>query len=384
MKRLPGLASFTICFTLLLSHPLEIVAQDVQATSNDKVTPTTNDNTKQPKTNLFADSNLVAWCIVPFDAKRRNPQQRAEMLVELGIKRCAYDWREEHVPTFEEEILQYQKHGIEFFAFWSVHDAALALFEKYDLHPQIWQIIGDPGGDASTKVQRAVDKLVPLAKRTQQRKLPLGLYNHMGWDGEPENMVAVCQRLRELGFDHAGIVYNFHHGHDHVGNWPASLKLMMPYLLCVNVNGMNDAANPKILGLGKGQHEQAMLQTLLDSGYQGPVGIIDHRPELDARESLLENLEGLRRIKKELVPRADAQSANSKSILDPALIPRLVRTATERGNADRGAAVFGRFVRFLQFEIQAQRLFQDLREKYTYIAGGSGTCQASRYNAKCL
>ena len=63
------------------------------------------------------------------------------MLKELGITRCAYDWREEHVPTFEQEILEYKKHGIEYFAFWSTHEEAFRLFEKYDLHPQIWQMM---------------------------------------------------------------------------------------------------------------------------------------------------------------------------------------------------------------------------------------------------
>ena len=56
--------------------------------------------------------NLVPWCIVPFDASKRSPEERTKMLVRLGLKRSAYDWRAQHVPEFEEEILQYQKHGI--------------------------------------------------------------------------------------------------------------------------------------------------------------------------------------------------------------------------------------------------------------------------------
>ena len=112
--------------------------------------------------------NQVAWCIVPFDAKKRGPAERAMMLNELGIKRCAYDWRDEHVPTFEQEILEYKKHGIEFFAFWSVHEEAFKLFEKYDLHPQIWVIIGAPAGDSqATKVEAATQQMLGLAKRTK-------------------------------------------------------------------------------------------------------------------------------------------------------------------------------------------------------------------------
>ena len=83
--------------------------------------------------------NLVPWCIVPFDLKKRTPEERAKMLVRLGFKRSAYDWRAQHVPEFEEEILQYKKHGIEFFAFWNVHEKAFELFQKHKIRPQIWK-----------------------------------------------------------------------------------------------------------------------------------------------------------------------------------------------------------------------------------------------------
>lgn len=250
----------------------------------------------------LSPENLVAWCIVPFDAAKRTPEQRATMLDELGIKRCAYDWRAEHVPTFEQEIEAYKKHGIEFFAFWGAHDEAFKLFEKYDLHPQIWLMLPQPqAATQEEKVAEAVSKLTPLAQRAKELGCQLGIYNHGGWSGEPQNMVAVCQGMRQAGFENVGIVYNFHHGHDHIANFAASFKQMQPYLLCVNLNGMNDQAQPKILGIGKGQHERAMIQTILETGYQGPIGILDHRNELDAKESLQENLTGLANVRRELV-----------------------------------------------------------------------------------
>jgi len=248
---------------------------------------------------LRAD-NLVAWCIVPFDAKKRSPADRARMLNELGIKRCAYDWREEHVPDFEQEIIEYKKHGIEFFAFWSVHDEAFRLFEKHGLHPQIWQTIAEPAGTSQAeKIESAVAQMLPLATRTAAMQCKLGLYNHGGWGGEPENMLAVCRRLRELGHEHVGIVYNFHHGHGHIDDWAESFELIKPYLLCLNLNGMNPDAKPKILGIGQGKCELEMIRAVVNSGYDGPVGILDHREELDARDSLQENLDGLLRLRKE-------------------------------------------------------------------------------------
>src|SRR4051812_40569418 len=53
---------------------------------------------------LFARTNLVAWCIVPFDAKKRAPEERAQMLERLGFRLFAYDYRAEHVPTFDAEM----------------------------------------------------------------------------------------------------------------------------------------------------------------------------------------------------------------------------------------------------------------------------------------
>ena len=251
------------------------------------------------RTDIFDKSNLVAWCIVPFDAKKRGPAERAEMLVRLGLQKVAYDWRDEHVPTFEEEILQYKKHDLEYFAFWDVHEDAFQLFEKYDLHPQIWKSIESPSeGSQDEKVEAAAKSLLPLVERSRQMGCQLGLYNHGGWSGEPNNMVAVCRWLREnANADHVGVVYNFHHGHDHVDRFKEAMTLMKPYLHCLNLNGMSDVKN---LPIGGGKHEKMMLQIILESGYIGPIGILDHRSDTDTEESLRENLEGLETLVGEL------------------------------------------------------------------------------------
>ena len=253
-------------------------------------------------TSIFAKDNLVAWCIVPFDAKRRGPAERAEMVRRLGLSKIAYDWRSEHVPTFEEEILVYQKHGIEFFAFWSWHEAIGPLIQKYGIKPQIWQTSPSPktGGSREEMIEAAATELLPLVETTRALGLKLGLYNHGGWGGEPENLVAVCEYLRKQHrAAHVGIVYNLHHGHGHIDDFAESLARMQPYLLCLNFNGMADATDAerqKILPIGSGKHERRMLQIVLDSGYSGPIGILDHRPELDAEESLRQNLAGLEKM----------------------------------------------------------------------------------------
>jgi sugar phosphate isomerase/epimerase len=254
----------------------------------------------------FATDQLVAWCIVPFDAKNRTPGERADMLKRLGITRLAYDWRAEHVPSFEEEILSLRKAGIEFFAFWAPASRSagyrkmMDLIEQYDLHPQIWMIA--PSAPASTQQQRVAANagaLVPFVQDALRLDCKFALYNHGGWSGQPENLIAMTRWLRQrLSTEDVGIVYNFHHGHEHLDQFPEAFNKMVPYLFCVNLNGMK-IGGPKILPVGQGDRDQQMLQTIQNSDYRGPIGILDHRAELDAERSLRQNIEGLQRLLKE-------------------------------------------------------------------------------------
>ena len=260
-----------------------------------------------PKSSLFDRSNLVAWCIVPFDATKRGPAERAKMVKEIGLQRVAYDWRSEHVPTFEAEIECYKENGIDFFAFWSWHDSIEPLIKKYGIHPQIWVMVpAVQGTDDAAKVEAAVTALLPMVKKTRALGLRLGLYNHGGWEGEPENLVSICKLLRDQHqADHVGIVYNFHHGHQHVDRFSKAFALMKPFLLCLNLNGMADpkkvdGLRNKILPLGKGDHELEMMQEVVRQGYQGPIGILDHRSDVDSKEALQQNLNGLDQLVTEL------------------------------------------------------------------------------------
>ena len=250
----------------------------------------------------FQPENLVAWCVAHrWDAADRNPEERAQLLTELGIGRLAYNWRTQDNPQFEEEILLCKQTGIDFFAFWNENEEAFALFEKYDVHPQIWKTLQSPKEDSQeAKLEAAVKRMLPFAKRALELDCPFGLYNHGSWGGHPENLVDVCQALRNLGYDNVGIVYNFHHAHEEMDRFAEYLDLMLPYLLCINLNGManKDTLKPKslenkILPIGSGLYEKGMIQAIIESGYDGPIGVIDHLDNQDTEKSLRENLAGL-------------------------------------------------------------------------------------------
>jgi sugar phosphate isomerase/epimerase len=264
---------------------------------------------------LFARENLVAWCIVPFDARDRGPVERAEMLQRLGFERFAYDWRDQHLPTFETEVLELKKHGIELTAVWFPGGLGkegrliLDTLGKHDVKTQLWVMLVDPapGEDQAGKVRAAVAAITPIAQEAAKIGCRVGLYNHGGWGGEPENQLAVIEAAK---LDNVGIVYNLHHGHDHLDRFPQLLEAMLPHLLCLNLNGMvkqGDRIGKKILPLGQGDLDPALLKTIAESGYRGPVGILGHTQD-DAEERLQDNLDGL----DWLVPQLDGKDAGPK------------------------------------------------------------------------
>ncbi len=260
---------------------------------------------------LFDKQNLAAWCIVPFDAAKRSPEARAEMVAKMGLKKVAYDWRQEHVAEFEREILAYQKHGIEMFAFWGTHDEAFRLFEKYKMHPQLWIMMNGSGETQDAKVKSAAVGLLPILAKAKAIGSQVGIYNHGGWGGEPENMIAVCEYLKKNhGTDNIGIIYNLHHGHSHLDRLPKAIEAMKPHLLCLNLNGMDiagDTKGRKILPLGVGTQDVKVLRQIRASGYSGTIGILNHTNE-DAEGRLLDNLDGL----KWLVPQLDDAKPGAK------------------------------------------------------------------------
>lgn len=258
---------------------------------------------------LFAGENLVAWCIVPFDAKHRGPEERAEMLNRLGITQLAYDWRAEHIPTFDAEVEAMKTHGIKITAWWfpaALDETArgiLEVLDRHDIHAQLWTTMGDPAPqstDPAEKVKAAAALLRPIAEAAAKVNCSVALYNHGGWFGEPENQVAI---IKELNLPNVGIVYNLHHGHEHIDRFAEIFRVMQPHLVAVNLNGMvrdGDKTGKKILPLGQGDQELAMMKVIRSSGWRGPIGIIDHRPETDSEATLRENLAGLKQLREQL------------------------------------------------------------------------------------
>jgi hypothetical protein len=254
----------------------------------------------------LAMDDLVAWCIVPFDSRKRSPEERIAMLERLGFKRYAYDWRAEHLPDTARELRLASSRGIRVEAVWVWIDAAadkpgklsesnerlLAALKEVGLGTQLWVGFAPgffEGVSKQEKVARGAEMVRRLSDRAAETKRRVALYNHGDWFGEPENQVRIIEALpgRDIG-----IVYNFHHGHEHIARFDALVKAIRPYLWVVNLNGMR-LEGPKILPFGTGTHERQMLQAVLDSGFKGPFGVLGHVDDADVEVILRGNLRGL-------------------------------------------------------------------------------------------
>ncbi|WP_460925463.1 sugar phosphate isomerase/epimerase family protein [Pontibacter brevis] len=256
---------------------------------------------------LYAKDNLVAWCTIPYDSRKRNSEERASMLKDLGIKSFAYDWRWEDLPNMEHELATLKKHDIELESVWfwidggsgKVFDEAneiiLNTLEKTNTRTELW--VSFParyfeGMTDEEKLQKGVNTLQQLHARASKIGCTLALYNHEDWFGEPENQVNL---IEASGLKDIGIVYNFHHAHEQLDKFEHTLKITMPYLRAVNLNGMR-AGGPKIMTIGEGDRELEMLRKLKASGFKGSIGIIGHTENEDVEVVLKRNIAGLKNL----------------------------------------------------------------------------------------
>lgn len=263
-------------------------------------------STRAADADLWARDNIAAWCIVPYDALKRDATARAEMLNRLGLRRLAYDWRAEHVVAFDAEVVAMKAHRIDLVAWWfpttlnaDAH-RILDVIARHGIHPQLW-VTGSGAATKTAAEQEArlaaeVARLRPIVEAAAKLGCKVGLYNHGGWFGEPENQLALLERLQRDGAAHVGLVYNFHHGHDHLDRFAEFWPKIQRHVLAVNLNGMipgGDKVGKKLVYVGQGERELQLMRTIHASGWRGMVGVLNHQTTVDAEVGLRENLAGL-------------------------------------------------------------------------------------------
>lgn len=259
---------------------------------------------------IYAKTNLVAWCIVPYDSKKRNAEERAQMLDRLGIKKMAYDWRQEHLALFDDELKALKRHNIKLQGFWlyagadPVKDGYLKLIvealKRNHVKTDIWLLVDGIDMTKMTQKEKIAAHLKPIryiAEEAAKIGCRVGLYNDNGWYGEPENQLAI---IDSLNMPNIGMVYNFHHAEDQVSRFSEFYPKILPHLLAITVSGLKGHDPAKVVIVGEGDQEYKMMRIVKESSYKGPINIINEETRPDAEEGLKVNMNGVVKVLKAL------------------------------------------------------------------------------------
>ena len=256
---------------------------------------------------------LHAWGAVRNDALRRNPDVRAAMLRGVGLRRMAIDWRYAQLATLDDELAALRHHSIVATAIWApislypvndVHlDLLFAFIERNALQIPLWTTLMHPHDIdewiESKKVDLTCEAIARLADRAAGLGCSVSLYNYDGWFSRSASLRKIVAAANRPNI---GIVYNLHHAHDHIAEFPSHVAALLPWLHAVNLGGVTPA-DPRPIAFGEGELEFGMLTTLLEAGYGGPLGLTSYDAKADALDSLSTGLSGLERFKQSLSKR---------------------------------------------------------------------------------
>ena len=136
---------------------------------------------------LFDRENLIAWCIVPFDGKKRGPEARAEMLARLGFSHFAYDGGAGPGRTFDAEVGALAKHKVGLDAFWCPGElngeskAILDLLGRRGVRAELWVMLG-LGNDIAVSPEEGTKRVENMVASHVESETA-GLYKAAGMLG---------------------------------------------------------------------------------------------------------------------------------------------------------------------------------------------------------
>jgi sugar phosphate isomerase/epimerase len=239
----------------------------------------------QPKSPFFA------LCMDMQDEKKRSIDEQNEMLRDLGFDGVAHLW----LDGLEERAASAKKNGLAVTQIYfqvnlaaeQPFDGRLAEFLPFvkDQGTQLALLINGakPSDDSfDDKAVGIIQKIVDIA---EPQGVHVVLYPHANYWNEK---IADCVRIAErFPNKKVGVMFNLCHWTfiDKNENLESVLRLAMPYLMAVTINGSDtpeeiQAKTGAAMGasrfqpLDAGSFDQAKLLKILDNlGYCGPIGL---------------------------------------------------------------------------------------------------------------
>lgn len=258
---------------------------------------------------LINIEEVSAWCIKGFDVLDRTPEQRIEMLREMGLKKYGYNRGKGDNSQMKKEFQLAKENDIEITSIFlwlnaerdsvgklsEENQALLDNLKDVAQKPAIWLSFSNNFYEDLSEqesLELSIEMIKFIKMKADEVACTLALYNHNGWFGNPYNQIKILEQLNQ---DSLSMVYNFHHAHDDIDAFREIAKKIKPYLSYVNLNGMIKDG-PEILTIGAGESEFEMIKHLKEEGYNGPWGILGHIKTEDVQEVLKRNMEGLKSL----------------------------------------------------------------------------------------
>ena len=258
-------------------------------------------------------TEVSPWCILGFDSLDRTPNERIAMLTEMGFTKYGFNKGKGDLTTMIEEFKLARENDIEITSIFlwlnSKRDSIgklspsnqelLRKLKEVEQKPTIWVSLSDNFFEGKTQeesLEVAMEMITFIKVQADEVGSELAIYNHRGWFGNPHHQIEILKQLKDKSIT---MVYNFHHAHEYVDEFPEIVKKMKPYLSYVNLNGVKKEG-PEILSIGEGDHEYEMIKNLLDEGYNGPWGILGHIKTEDVQKVLTRNINGLKLLNSQL------------------------------------------------------------------------------------
>ncbi|HEY5480935.1 MAG TPA: TIM barrel protein [Verrucomicrobiae bacterium] len=262
------------------------------------LTPAVAGEPARAKTNAF-----FAFCIDTHDAKKRNLEQQAALLKELGYDGVGHLW----LNDIPERLKTLDAASLKLFQITMTVDITPGK-QAYD--PKFKEVMpllkgrgvqfvllmnglkpSDPAGDA-----RAVEIVREMASLASDSGAQILLYPHSYmWMERIEDAVRVADKVDR---PNVGVMFNLCHwlrvSKDR--NYKPLLASAMPRLWAVSISGADEFDDKPgwahyIQPLGRGSFDMlAFLKTLRQLGYTGPIGLQCYGIPGDVRDNLSESM----------------------------------------------------------------------------------------------
>ena len=258
----------------------------------------------EPKAAGLRTNEFFPFCIDTHDAKKRNLEQQAAMLKQLGYDGVGHLW----LDNIPERLKTLDAAGLKLFQITMTVDITPGK-QAYD--PRFKEVMpllkgrgvqflllmkpSDPAGDA-----RAVEIVREMAEIARPSGAEILLYPHsFMWLERIEDCVRVAEKVDR---PNVGVMFNLCHWLrvSKSRDYRTLLAQAMPRLRAVSINGADEFdAQPGwthyIQPLGRGSFDMfTFLKTLRQFGYTGPVGLQCFGLPGDVADGLAESMKAWR------------------------------------------------------------------------------------------